>query len=694
MRGRLKIKQLDSYDCGAACLLSVGVWWGITVPLSKIRRECGCTPEGISVGGIIEGAKSIGLDAKGFKSDSDQVEEKVKNLQELKKIHSPIIAHTTQEDNMMHFVVIYKIKSGKIYLMDPAVGEEVIEDIEIFAKKWTGIIVTFHPNSNFQTIESENRKWKLIKHSILLYNREIVKALGGSVLLALLGFCNSLMLQIIIDKIIPSGNPLLLIGFSSLLMLLLPVSLFIGYARNIFLLEAEIKIDTDLILGFLKKIFSLDILSLSGYSTGDLEKRMSDTAKIREFATNGIIRIIVSGMTFIMVIVLMFVFYSKLAIYTILMIPFYLIIYLLANKRIKKLNREVVRAGAAFEGDVIDTIEGIESVKHFFSSKSDILYSDNYCNLAEKRFKNTKRVLWFSFINTGLSQLLLVIIIIVSSVAIIKGNMSVGEMVAFYTLSSFFIIPMNELIEFNAIKNEALVASERVQDIMNIESEECGEFLELEIAPADLKVENLCFKYKGKEELLNNINCSFKSGYINLLRGSNGCGKSTLGKLLLRDLSAIKGKIVLNGNNIESYNIESWRKYIGIAPQTVHLFNSTILNNITSFDSGYDSKRVAEICILTGLDQTISTMPNGLLTFVGSKGNWLSGGECQKIAIARLLYLNPSIYIFDEATSFMDFKSEGRIIDLLQLIKSWGKTIIVISHSERFKNIADNLIEI
>lgn len=694
MKKELKIRQQDSYDCGAASLLSVGVWWGVKVPLSQVRRECGCTPEGISIEGIIDGAKSLGLEAKALKSNNLTPEGKKENLIELAKYSYPVIAHITQDDGFLHFVVIYKVSEQFVTLMDPAAGDEVKERIDDFAKKWNGYLILVSPGPSFKKYKTGETPWQWIKRYIKDYKRELCIALAVSLALSALGVANSLIMQIIIDKIIPSGNLHFLFGFSSLLMLLLPVSLFLGYARNLFLLKNGIKLETNIITSFLQKIFRLPPQFFQEWSSGDLQSRLSDTSKIGSLISEELVGMAVNIFCFILVIVLMFLFYSRLALYSMMFIPVYAGLYIWANKINKRYKRELAKGYAKFESNVIESFEGAESVKHHLGSQADLLYSESFASLVKTRYKSSKVFSWFGVLNNTAGSTFLTLIIIIGSFAIINGKMSVGEMVAFYTLSSFFILPMSSVIDFNSRKNEALVATERVSDIMEIPPEKSGKNIMVVRDENNLVIENLSFKYQGCDELLKGINYMFKRGNIYLIAGPNGCGKSTFGKLILRDLYPKSGSVLWGGANINSYDIESWRSFTGIVPQKLHLFNTTILNNITSFEKNPDIDKVALICRKLGLENTLEKLPGGILSSAGKGGCSLSGGETQRVAIARMLYKDPEICIFDEASSNIDKESEALITSVIEGLKKAGKIVLLISHKESAMEIADETLKL
>lgn len=696
----LKIKQLDSYDCGAACLNSIARWWGIYVPTSRIRRECGCTPEGISIMGISDGAKSIGLEAKGLKSQNpESIDNKIKNLNELKNVTTPFIAHTITEDGMLHFVVVYKVEKGKIIIMDPSIGDFINEKIEVFAKRWSGYIILITPNKNYKKIEKGEGKIRNLIKITRQFRYEFSLALIGSIIITLLGLSNSLILQFIIDKVIPNANIGGMFFLMVIIILLLPLSLFLDYGRNILLIRSGIKIDTHIILSFLRKVFKLPIATARDYKIGDIESRISDSYKIRSFVSEGMIQIIVSSLTLLFVATIMFVNHWKLALCTIAFTPMYIVLYYFANKVSKKYKREVAKKSASFESDVIDSLESFESVKHYMNGESACLYTGSYSRLMETIYTSSKLTLKYSLANNGISQLFLYMIIIVGGVFIIKGGMSIGQMVAFYTLSSYFIIPMNELIRFNSIKNEAFVGAERILDIMELDEEGCegedkkGNLL-IDSNVQCITLENIGYRYKGREQLFEGISGRLNKGEICAICGKNGSGKSTLGKLILKDLDVQQGEIRIDQTNLRNIEHQGWRKIIGIATGQGQLFSATFIDNITSFSPSPNMERLIEICVAVGLDNLIQNLPKGLNTHIGSRGENLSGGEKQKIAIARMLYHNPAIYIFDEATSYMDKESEERILKLMNSLKQKGKIVIMISHKSENIKLADKVINI
>lgn len=694
MRGRIfKIKQHDSYDCGAACLCTIAAWFGNAESLAKIRKYCGCTADGITIKGIIEGASKIGLVGKGYKSN-------IKDITPLANINSPIIAHIETEDGMLHFVVITNVTSKKVTIMDPAKGVLEKYPREKFEKMWSGNIIIFSKGQNFKEQSRHIRnKINYLWEILLLHKKEFILAAFGSIALVIVGLSNSLFLQQIIDKAIPNGTKTLLLFISGSIFMLLLFSSYLGYARTMIIIRNGVKIDAQLIIGYIRKIFKLPLDFFFQYSSGDINSRIEDAYKIRTFVSDGIISAFISVVTFTGTLIVMFIYYGKIAMLVLLSFPLYAIVFYINNKISKKYNRELAVAGAKFETSVIDSIGGIVDIKHFCSEKTAIeKIEGKYLDMSDKIIAASKTVNILGSVSETLSQSILAIIIIVGGMAVLNSKLTIGELVSFYTLCAYFTSPLNHLIGLNSTITDAIVSAERLFEIMELDEEQNQNRLEYPDnyinQSKEIKVNNISFSYIGREELIKNFSCSFKKGAITAIWGESGCGKSTIASLLLRDIIPAKGKMELNDINISAIPIKQWRRYITIVPQQCKLLEGTILENITSGDTEPDLKRVASLCAMLGLTDLISRLPLGIMQSTNYGGIQFSGGELQKISTARALYPNPQIIIFDEATSSLDKLSEQCIINTIMELKKTGKGIIMITHKEENLKIADNIIDL
>ncbi len=708
MGRKIHIRQTDSYDCGAACLASVAAWWGVNLPLSRFRRECGCSKDGISIRGLCDGAESVGLSAKPLKAEdfkSLSLKDKIERLQALSSVQSPVIAHIVSDGGMMHYVVIFKTGKRKLGIMDPAMERMSTAWVEDFAKKWSGYIILVTSGDGIGRENKTQGKLARFRRLLFFHRREIILAAAGSIALSGIGICNSLLLQILIDKILPSSDTASLAIVSAIILTLIPVSLLIGYMRDLYLLQGSISIDTSLVIGFMRKIMKMDARFFKDYPKGELESRLSDTGKIRAFICQGVVSLIVCLTTLLVVTTLMFVFYSRLAALLCCCIPVYALLLGAADRINRKMSRKVMAAASAFESDVIDSMEGEEAIRHFGVDARTLNFNDSYSDLVYKSFKAGKVSAAIGGLGNGISQIIMALILIVGGAGVVCGNLSLGELVSFYTLSIYFISPVSSLVSFDSLMNEALTASDRIYDITSSYSlarEDNTSGVSLSgLNSLTFEFKNVTFRYPGGRKLLEGFSASFESGKITGIQGPNGCGKSTLISLMLKDYKPSEGTLTYGGIDISFLSSTCWRGIISLAPQKFHIFNATIFDNIAmtlkKSERNIDHtmlEKVAWAASLSGMDRMCEKLDKGLFSGCGTGGVSLSGGEKQMIVIARTLYANTPVVVFDEASSNMDIEGREAFARMLLELRRMGKCVIVISHDESFAHICDKVIKL
>ncbi len=691
MKRKIKIQQHDSYDCGAACLASVAAWYGLYLPLAKIRRLCGCTKEGITIKGIMDGAEKIGLKSEAYMCEG-------KELYDIKdSITLPAIAHTRQENGFFHFVNIIGIDKRQIEVMEPSCGELKKIPYNRFIAEWTGYLITLSPSVNFK--QGNNRRGVYRRLFSLLYSTkgELVHSLIGSAMIVLIGVANPLFLQYLIDTIIPAQNGYMLPYLSGCIIALTLFMLFISYGRNIYLAFQGMKIDNLLINGYIGKVFSLPVCYFNQYSAGDLNSRVSDAFNIRLFISEGVISVLISVITVSASLIIIFKFNSTLAFLSLSFIPIYFGLYLLCNYINKRYNRKLAVNGARFETDMLQGMDSIIGIRHYNAQNLSVnRIRRSYDTLALNILDSSVAVTILGVLSDALSKGFTAATLILGTFMIFNNSLSVGELVAFYSLCTFFTAPLNSLTRINGTISQALVSSERLFEIMDLEEVTQIEPGSKPIGRSwqSINICNLCFAYPGREKLFNGLDLEIERGSITAINGDSGCGKSTLAALLMRDFEPDKGNIYLDNDPISSFSLEEWHHFISTVHQLSFFFNATLLENITCGQESPDTERVIDICNAVGLAGLIQRLPMGLLTTIGENGSALSGGEMQKMAIARAVYRNPQILVLDESTSSLDKESEELILKYIAGLSKEGKTILLITHNSNVLKYAHKVINI
>lgn len=689
MKRDIEIRQHDSNDCAAACLASVCAYYGLKLPLIVLREASGTSRDGTTLQGVVDAAHKVGLNAEALKA-------KRKDIADLKDIGGPVIMHLEKKDGWLHFVVFYGIAGGRASVMDPQDGKMHKMPIPALEEEWSGYIVALGPSVRF---EKGDRKTDLFSRfgKLLASNRkELFGALAGSLAYIAVTLGLSLFLRKIIDGALPEKDTMVLCLVAAAMLALAGCSACIGYMRSLLTVRASLKMDFALISGYVRKLFSLPVRFFDSRSSGELNSRISDVYRIREFLTERLLLMAVSVMTVSLSLLVTAFFYWKLSLVLCAFIPLYIVLYRVSDKVNRKVNRRIIEEAARFEEMTVESISTVRTAKYFNYGKcmSDRLMLQ-YVSAANAMYRGGVCGSAFASAADTLGRLLSLSVLMAGAFFVLRSELTIGELVSFYTIAGFFSSPVMLLVNSNQQITEAMIAAERVFDIMDLDEDRAEREIRFMPQPgADIVIRDLSYSFPGKMKLIEGLNATVRGGCVNLVCGKNGSGKSTLASILMGGYRPLSGSITVEGVDIMSLQPEKWREYISIVPQRLDLFNGTVLDNIVLGDKDYDMERVLHACALSGLAGTVASMPEGLLTRTGESSCRLSGGEKKRLAIARALYRRPSALIFDEASSALDAEGKDHFRRLVRRLSDEGMTIILISHERDMVSLADNVIEL
>ncbi|WP_212898578.1 peptidase domain-containing ABC transporter [Capnocytophaga cynodegmi] len=672
MKKDILIKQHDIKDCGAACLASVGAFYGNKMPIAKIRQICHTDTRGTNVLGMIQGLETMGFTAKGVRGGLDALPE----------IPLPAIAHVVIKEQLHHFVVIYKVAKDRISVMDPAYGR--IEDytLQKFTEIWTGVLILLEPNEYFEQKDERTsiyiRFWNLIQP----HKSVLIQALIGAIIYTVLGLSTSIYIEKITDYVLIDGNRRLLNLLSVGMIIILLFQIFIGSIKSILVLQTGQKIDKHLILGYYKHLLKLPQRFFDTMKVGEIISRVNDAVKIRSFINDVSIQIVVNIFIVIFSFALMFSYYWKLALIVALVIPFYLIIYWITNKLNKKVERKLMEESADLESHLVESLNSIRTIKQFgvetfANSKTD----NTFTKLLKTIYKSVLNSLFAGNSSEFLSRIFTIVLLWVGAGYVIDREITAGELLSFYALIGYFTSPVSQLIGMNKTIQNALIASDRLFEIMDLEREETTE--KLDLTPeniGDIQFKEVSFSYGSRVDVFENFSCKIEKGKTTAIVGESGSGKTTLASLLQNLYPLKSGKILIGDYDVQYVSNYSLRNIVSVVPQQIDLFSGNVIDNIALGEDIPNIQRVIDITKKLDILDFIEKLPNGFQTYLGENGSQLSGGQKQRIAIARALYKNPEILILDEATSSLDTASEQIIQKTLNEFKAQDKTMIVIAH--------------
>ncbi len=666
------IKQHDITDCGAACLASIAAHHRLKVPIARIRQYASTDKKGTNVLGMIEAAAKLGFSAKGVKGP----------FESLFKIPKPAIAHVIVKEVLHHFVVIYDTTEKYIEVMDPGDGQMHKLTHEEFQKQWTGILILLAPNEDFaagnEKVSVSKRFWHLIKpHKSIM-----TQALVGALIYTILGLSTSVYVQKIVDHVLVDGNTNLLNLLGVVMVVLLILQVFIGSTKSIFTLKTGQKIDAQLILGYYKHLLKLPQQFFDTMRVGEIISRVNDAVKIRAFINDVSVNLIVNVLVVVFSFTVMFAYYWKLALIMLLIIPFYAGIYYVTNRFNRSNQRKLMESAADLESQLVESLNAVGTIKRFgLESFANTKTETRFVKLLHRIYHSGMVGIRSGQATEFVSRLFTIILLWVGSGFVLDRVITPGELLSFYALIGYLTGPVTSLIGMNKTIQDALIAADRLFELMDLEREETENKVELEAEMlGNIRFVNVGFRYGSRTEVFSSLNLTIPHGKVTAIVGESGSGKSTLMSLLQNLYRINAGNILIGQYDLNYVSHESLRRLVSVVPQHIDLFAGNVIENIAIGETQPDMKRIVSICQSLGIMSFVESLPQGFGTYLGENGASLSGGQKQRLAIARALYQQPEVLILDEATSSLDSASEEYVQNALSMLREQGKTVIIIAH--------------
>ncbi len=672
MKKGIHVKQRDITDCGAACLASIASFYELNLPVSRIRQLASTDKKGTNVLGLIEAANKLGFDAKGVRGE----------FESLFKIPKPSIAHVIIKEVLQHYVVIYNTTPKYIEVMDPGHGQFHRYSHEEFRKIWTGVLVLMLPNQTFETGNSKisvgSRFWRLIHP----HRSIMIQALFGALVYTVIGLSTSIYVQKIIDYVLIDGNRNLLNIMSVVMVALLIMQVFIGVTKSIFILRTGQLIDAQLILGYYKHLLKLPQQFFDTMRVGEIISRINDAVKIRAFINDVVINLAVNIFIVVLAFTLMFTYYWKLALVILLIVPFYALIYFITNRLNKKVERKLMENAAELESQLVESLNSVQTIKSFgLESFTNLKTEVRFITLLKTIYKSGFNSIFSVNASEFFSRLFTIILLWVGAGFVLDNQITPGELLSFYALIAYFTGPVSSLIGMNKIIQNAVIAADRLFEIMDLEREKDENKVKLTSdLIGDIHFKNVHFRYGSRVTVFRNLNLDLPQGSVTAIVGESGSGKSTLMAILQNLYPLQNGSVAIGNFDVKYLETESLRTLIGVVPQKADLFAGNVIDNIAVGEFQPDMQKIIGICMSLGIMDFIENLPDNFKTYLGENGATLSGGQKQRIAIARALYKDPEILILDEATSSLDSASEQYVQRMIEILKSKKKTIIIIAH--------------
>lgn len=663
-------QQQSASDCGAACLVMVGRYWGKRFSVNRLRDIANVDRNGSSLRGLAAAAESMGFTTRPVKA----------SLNKLAEQSLPAIVHWEGK----HYIVVYEVTRDRVIVGDPAIGQRSLTHTQ-FKAGWTGHTLLLQPTALLKEAnEARQPFWEFFElmkpHRLVLLEIFI-----ASILIQIFGLITPLFTQLLLDRVVVQRSNLTLtaIGLGLLIFGLFRVAM--TGLRQYLLDHTANRVDLALIVGFISHTFRLPLSFFESRYVGDIISRVQENRKIQRFLTGEALSILLDLLTVFIYVGLMFWYSWKMALLTLLIVPPFVLLALIATPFLQRVSRKIFGAHNEETGYLIQSLTGVRTVKSMAVEQTvrwhweELFGKSIKTSFSGQVIGNTLQIF-----SSTIQAVMTTVLLWFGAWQVIQNELTIGQLVAFNMLLGNVINPFQRLIVLWNELQEVIIAVERIHDVIDAEPEEDLQHQARQFLPSirgHLHFEQVTFRYHPESDVntLENLNFEVQPGQMVALVGRSGSGKTTISKLLLGLYPATEGQILIDGYDVTSLALRSLRQQIGVVDQDTFLFGGTIRENISIGHPEAALEDVIESAQQAGAHQFIKDLPMGYETQIGEGGGMLSGGQRQRLAIARALLGNPRLLVLDEATSSLDAESE-RIIQTNLNTMLQNRTTLVIAH--------------
>lgn len=671
------IMQMEALECGAASLAMILAYYSKWIPLEQVRRECGVYRDGSNAKSILLAAQKYGLDVSAYRYEPEDLKNEGR---------FPCIIHW----NFNHFVVCDGFKGNKVYLNDPAKGACCVSKEE-FDKAFTGICIQFEPSESFEPGGKKPSVIEFAAKRMAGTGSAVLFIVMSTVIVSLLGIVRSAFSRVFLDEILTGNNPSWFAPFMLGMALLAVIEITVSWIQAICSLRINGKFAAVGNTAYMWKVLSLPMEFFSQRMAGDIQQRKNTNAGIAAGLINTIAPLVLNTAMMFFYLIIMIRYSLLLTGVGILSIILNIAVSrYITGKRINVL-RVLQRDNGKLAGATVSGIEMIETIK---SSGAENGYFQKWAgyqagvNTQNIRYEKISRYL--GAIPGIISELSNVIVLALGAWLVIRGEFTVGMILAFQGFMSSFMSPATALVDAAQTFQEMRTNMERIGDVMEYPSDSYGEQAPEETGEYDklsgnVELKNVTFGYSPLgAPLIENFSMNLRMGSRVAFVGSSGCGKSTLAKLISGLYQPWEGEILFDGKKISEIDHSVFTGSVAVVDQDIILFEDTIANNIRMWDTSIEDFEVIMAARDARIHDDIMKRDGGYRYRMNEGGTDFSGGQRQRLEIARVLAQDPTIIILDEATSALDAKTEYEVVNA---IRDRGITCIVIAH--RLSTIRD-----
>ena len=672
------VMQMEALECGAASLAMILAYYEKWIPLEQVRSDCGVSRDGSNARNIVRAARSYGLTAKGYRYEPE----------DLRKVGKfPCIIHW----EFNHFVVLNGFRGDKAVINDPARGTVTVS-MKTFDEAFTGICLMFEPTADFQPSGKPKSMLSFAKSRLKGAGTAVKFFVLTSLITSLIGVINPAFSRVFLDRLLTGENPEWFVPFILMLSGFAIIQLVAAWIQAVYSLRINGKLDIVGSSSFMWQVLRMPMEFFSQRMAGDIQQRQSSNASIAKNLVSTFAPLALNTIMMVFYLVVMLRYSVLLTLIGVASIFVNLIVSNIISKKRVNITRVQMRDAGKLAGTTVSGIEMIETIKAsgaengFFEKWSGYQAS---VNTQQVKFAKLDQML--GMIPSLVNSLTSVAVMMIGVFLAMNGEFTVGMIMAFQGFLTSFTAPAMSLISSGQTLQEMRTEMERVEDVMkyptdvNYDNEAVSEDTKYGKLSGNIEMKNVTFGYsKLAEPLITDFNLTLKPGSRVAFVGSSGCGKSTLAKLISGLYKPWSGEILFDGKPISDIDRSVFTGSLAVVDQDIILFEDTIAANIKMWDDTIEDFEMIMAARDAHLHEDIMQRDGGYRYKITEGGKDFSGGQRQRMEIARVLAQDPTIIILDEATSALDAKTESEVV---QSIKDRGITCIVVAH--RLSTIRD-----
>ncbi|MGB3508617.1 MAG: peptidase domain-containing ABC transporter [Microcoleaceae cyanobacterium] len=680
------ILQQSEEDCGAACLASIAKYHGRNLTINRLRESIGTNQQGTTLLGLKQGADTIGFNARSVKANPGI-------LDQIDSAPLPAIIHWQG----YHWVVLYGKQGDKYVIADPALGIRFLSKKEL-AEAWGDwVCLLIEPDAKrffSETDEKVSNISRLLRR-VWYYRQIIIQVFILNIVLGLLSIASPFLVQILTDDVLIRGDIQLLTNVVIAVIVMNIFSSCLELVQSNMIAHFAQRLELGLVMEFGRKILRLPLNYYETRRSGEIVSRLTDIKEINQLVSQVIVSLPSQFFIALVSLIIMCLYSFSLTIVATFMAVVMTLSTIALLPILQQKTRSLFALEAETQGVLVETFKGAMTLKTTSSAPQFWEeFQGRFGKLANLSFRTTQIGIVNDVFSGLVGNLGNIFLLWFGSNLVIAQQLSIGQLLAFITMNQYVVSLVTTLVGFMDELTRVQTATQRLSEVIDYPPETDEKYQKPDVkinGNADIICSNVSFHYAGRIDLLENFSVKFPGGKSIALIGESGCGKSTLAKLIAGLYPVQSGNIQIGIYNLQDLDIDSLRKQVVLVPQDAHFWSRSIIDNFQLGAPGVTFEKIVKACQISGADEFISRLPDKYQTVLGEFGANISGGQRQRLAIARGIVNDPAVLILDESTSGLDPVSEAEVLEKL-LFHRRGKSTIFISHRPRVISRADWIV--